>query len=124
MPYSARRVPVIDVGFVDALKRGSVRIRPALARLTTSHAVFADGTSDEFDVIIAATGFTTGLAELIDDPSVLDDAGEPVGLAGEATARPGLFFTGYVHSLRGHLFEANRTSRRLARTVREYLNGS
>jgi hypothetical protein len=52
---------------------------------------------------------------------VLDDAGEPIDPCGGSTARPGLFFTGYVHSLRGHLFEANRTSRRLARTVSSYL---
>ena len=28
---------------------------------------------------------------------------------------------GFVHSLRGHLFEANLTSRRLARQVQAYL---
>jgi hypothetical protein len=32
-----------------------------------------------------------------------------------------LYFVGFVHSLRGHLFEANRASRRLARNVRSYL---
>lgn len=124
MPYSARRVPVIDVGFVAALKRGSVRLRPALVRLTATGAVFADGTSDELDVVIAATGFRTGLEELVDAPGVLDESGEPVDPSGQPTARPGLFFTGYVHSLRGHLFEANRTSRRLGQTVAEYLQGS
>ena len=40
----------------------------------------------------------------------------------EPTARPGLFFLGYGHSLRGHLFEANRASRRLAENVAEYLS--
>ena len=121
MPYSARRVPVIDVGFVAALKRGSVRIRPALVRLTATGAAFADGTTEDVDVVIAATGFRTGLEELLDDPAVLDESGEPVGASGEATVRPGLFFTGYVHSLRGHLFEANRASRRLVRSVGNHL---
>ena len=122
LPYSARRVPVIDVGFVAALKRGSVQIRPALARLTRTGAVFADGRADDVDVVIAATGFRTGLQELLNDPDVIDESGEPVGACGEPTTRPGLFFTGYVHSLRGHLFEANRTSRKLARTVAGYLS--
>jgi putative flavoprotein involved in K+ transport len=121
MPYSARRVPVIDVGFVDMLRRGRVRIRPALVRLTANGAAFADGSSESVDTIIAATGFRTGLADLLDAADVLDDYGEPRDGAGSPTARPGLFFTGYVHSLRGHLFEANRTSRRLARTVQAYL---
>jgi hypothetical protein len=32
-----------------------------------------------------------------------------------------MFFMGYTHSLRGHLFEANLASRSLARNVERYL---
>jgi len=121
-PYSTRRVPLIDVGFVDALKRGAVKIRPALERLTETAAVFADGSTERFDAIIAATGFTTGLESLIDAPGALDEGGEPRDASGEPTAHPGLYFVGFTHSLRGHLFEANRASRRLARNVGRYLS--
>jgi putative flavoprotein involved in K+ transport len=120
-PYSRRRVPLIDVGFVDALKRGRVAVKPAVERLTETGAVFADGTDGQFDAIIAATGFTTGLESLIDAPGAIDEAGEPLGASGEPTAHPGLYFVGFTHSLRGHLFEANRASRRLARHVARYL---
>jgi putative flavoprotein involved in K+ transport len=120
-PYSRRRVPLIDVGFVDALKRGRVAVRPAVERLTETGAVFADGTDGQFDAIIAATGFTTGLESLIDARGAIDEAGEPLGASGEPTAHPGLYFVGFTHSLRGHLFEANRASRRLARHVARYL---
>ncbi len=124
VPYTTRRVPLIDVGFVDALKRGRVKVRPALERLTPNDAVFADGTTEPFDAIIAATGFTTGLESLIDMPDVLDGLGEPRGASGEPTAHPGLYFVGFTHSLRGHLFEANRASRRLARNVERYLKAA
>jgi len=120
-PYTTRRVPLIDVGFVEALRRGQVKVKPALERLTPTDAVFADGTSEPFDAIIAATGFTTGLESLIDAPGALDDLGEPRGSSGEPTAHPGLYFIGFIHSLRGHLFEANRASRRLAKNVARYL---
>jgi putative flavoprotein involved in K+ transport len=120
-PYTSRRVPLIDVGFVDALKRGRVKVRPALERLTPTGAVFADGTSEPFDAIIAATGFTTGLESILDVSNVLDEHGEPRGTSGEPTTQPGLYFVGFTHSLRGHLFEANRASRRLARNVGRYL---
>src|SRR5262249_37147283 len=40
MPYSAHRVPVIDVGFVAMLKRGLVHIRPAVTGLTPDRAIF------------------------------------------------------------------------------------
>lgn len=120
-PFSARRVPVIDVGFVSALKRHLVQIRPALARLTATGAVFEDGSAEPFDAIIAATGFSTGLNELLETKDVLNDSDEPVDLSGQPTGRPGIFFMGYTHSLRGHLFEANLASRRLARNVERYL---
>jgi putative flavoprotein involved in K+ transport len=121
MPYSARRIPVIDVGFLGVLKRGLVHIRPALASLTPDGAVFQDGSTESFDAIIAATGFHTGLDALLETEAVLNAAHEPIDSSGQPTARPGLFFLGYIHSLRGHLFEANLASRRLARNVARYL---
>jgi putative flavoprotein involved in K+ transport len=124
MPYAAQRVPVIDVGFAAMLKRGRVRVRPAVTRLTATGAMFADGTTGSFDAIIAATGFRTRLREILATPEVLDSSGEPLDPSGGPTRRPGLFFIGYVHSLRGHLFEVNRASRRLARTIGAYLGGA
>ncbi len=120
-PYTTKRVPLIDVGFVDALKRRRVTVKPAVSALTPTGAVFADGTSEAFDAIVAATGFATGLESLLDVPGALDEAGEPRAPSGEPTAWPGLYFTGFIHSLRGHLFEANRASRRLAQYVERYL---
>jgi putative flavoprotein involved in K+ transport len=120
-PYSASSVPVIDVGFVDMLKRGRIHIRPQLDRLGESGAIFADGRAEPFEVVIAATGFRTGLDQLIDLPGALDSRGEPAFPSGHTTAFPGLYFIGYTHSLRGHLFEANRDSRRLAKKIAEYL---
>lgn len=120
-PFSSKRVPLINVGFVEAVKRGIVQIRPALARLTATGAVFADGVEEPFDAVIAATGFSTGLADLLGADGVLDESGEPIGASGFPTGRPGLYFMGFTHSLRGHLFEANLASRRLAKNVATYL---
>jgi cation diffusion facilitator CzcD-associated flavoprotein CzcO len=119
--YTTKRIPIIDVGFVRALARGLVTIRAAVERLTSDGAVFADGSSEPFDAIVAATGFTTGLERMIDVPGVLDAHGEPIARSGEPTLAPGLYFMGFVHTLRGHLFEANLASRRLARNVERYL---
>lgn len=120
-PYSKKRIPLIDVGFVKVLKQGRIAVKPAVERLTDTGVRFAGGAGEPYDAIVAATGFTTGLESLLDAPDTLDEAFEPRGLAGEPTARPGLYFVGFCHSLRGHLFEANRASRRLAANVRRYL---
>lgn len=120
-PFSSKRVPVIDVGFVKAVKAGEINIRPAVTQLTPTGALFADGKSESFDAIIAATGFGSDLANILEPGDVLDKSGEPVAVSGFPTSKPGLFFTGFVHSLRGHLFEANLASRRVARNVERYL---
>jgi hypothetical protein len=98
-----------------------VKVAPALESLTQTGVVFANGSTDSFHAIVAATGFGPGLESLIDLPDVLNGLGEPLGASGEPTAYPGLYFVGFVHSLRGHLFEANRASRRMARHVERYL---
>jgi hypothetical protein len=113
---------VIDVGFVQAVKDGLITIRPALKSLTSGGVVFADGKSEPYDAVIAATGFRTGLPELLGTNDVLNHAGEPLAASGSTTSQPGLFFTGFTHSLRGHLFEANLASKRLAKNVRAYLD--
>jgi putative flavoprotein involved in K+ transport len=121
LPYSARRVPVIDVGFVRELKQGRIKIRPELMRLTATQAIYGNGGAEPFDAIIAATGFTTGLDSLLENTAVLDDSAEPADASGEPTLSAGLYFLGYTHSLRGHLFEANRDSHKLAANVDRYL---
>jgi hypothetical protein len=112
---------VIDVGFVNVVKRGLLQIRPELVCLTPTQAVYADGRSEPFDAVIAATGFTTGLDSLLETSQALNHLNEPADSAGEPTSCPGLFFIGFTHSLRGHLFEANRASRKLAANVDRYL---
>jgi cation diffusion facilitator CzcD-associated flavoprotein CzcO len=100
-PFVFKRPPVIDVGFLDALIRGRIRVRPAVTRLTPTGAVFADGTEEPFDAVVAATGYRT--AELAD------------------ASAPGVFRIGYRESVRGALFEINRDSRTLAREIATYL---
>jgi hypothetical protein len=120
-PYTTKRIPLIDVGFVNALKHGRIAIKPAVDRLTADGVVFSDGSAERYDAIIAATGFSTGLEALLDLPGVLDPVGEPLAPSADPTMWPGLYFIGFTHSLRGHLFEANLAARRLARNVRRYL---
>ena len=117
-PFTARRPAVIDVGFLGVLKAGLVTVRPALTRLTREGVVYADGSSEEVDVVVVATGFGTGLASVLRDvPGIVDEHGQPVGRSGKPTAAAGLYFIGFDETIRGHLFEARRESKRLARSI-------
>jgi len=117
-PFTARRPAVIDVGFLGVLKAGLVTVRPALERLASGGVEYADGSSEEMDIVVVATGFGTGLESVLRDvPGVVDASGQPLARSGRPTAAPGLYVIGFDETIRGHLFEARRESKRLARTI-------
>jgi cation diffusion facilitator CzcD-associated flavoprotein CzcO len=108
-----RRIPLIDVGTIAAIKRGEIAVRPGVARLTEAGALFADGGEETFDAVVLATGFRPALAELVDVPDTLDDEGYP--RTGAAT--PGLFFVGYRVVATGLLREIGIEAERVASTI-------
>jgi putative flavoprotein involved in K+ transport len=112
-----RYVPLQDVGIVRDVVAGRVRPVAAVQSFTTTSVLLADGTSVEPEVVIAATGYETGLRELFDDPSLFDETGVPL-VHGGAPARPGLFFAGYDVTLGGMLRQVAIESRRVARAIR------
>ncbi|WP_127505431.1 flavin-containing monooxygenase [Actinoplanes solisilvae] len=111
-----RYVPLQDVGIVRDVLAGRVRPIAAVQGFTPSSVLLADGTSIEPDVVIAATGYGTGLRDLFEEPALFDETGVPLVHAG-AAARPGLYFIGYDVTLGGMLRQAAIESRRVARAV-------
>jgi putative flavoprotein involved in K+ transport len=111
-PFAARRPPVIDVGFLAQLKSGRIEVKPPVDSFTTTGVTTADGVSEDYDVVIAATGFRSRLPELLDVPGALDELGCPAG-----SVPRGLHFVGFRESVRGALFEISRDSRAVARQI-------
>lgn len=120
-PFTARRPALIDTGFLRELARGRVDVRPEVERFDGGDVVFVDGSRDRFAVVVAATGFRTGLERILPIPGLVGNAGQPLWQSGRPTSVPGLFFVGFDETVRGHLFEANRESRRLAHEIQRYL---
>jgi cation diffusion facilitator CzcD-associated flavoprotein CzcO len=121
-PFAARRPAVIDVGFLEKLKLGQVEVRTAPEQFTANGVVFANGSEEPFEAVIAATGFDSGLRRLLALQDAVGDDGRPRFRSGRPTAYPGLYFIGFDETTRGVLFEAKRDSVRLARAVRRYLS--
>jgi putative flavoprotein involved in K+ transport len=110
--------PVVDGGFVDALRAGRVTLVAALAGFEGEEVVLADGTRLRPDVVVAATGYRHGLEPLVGHLGVLDESGRPTRIDGTADpAAPGLFFNGYWLPLPGQLTGMRITSRRIGREV-------
>jgi len=115
-PFINDRPPVIDVGFLRNLKAKRITARPDLRRFTNDGVEYADGREEAFDVVILATGFTTGLERILKVPETLDASGAP-RRASPGSTPPGLYFIGYRQTNRGLLFETEIDSRRLATAI-------
>lgn len=120
-PFSARRIPVIDVGFIRHLKGGRISIRPDVRCFSQDGAEFTDGSFDHFDAVILATGYTSGLRELIDIPAVVNARELPEAPCASRTACEGLYFMGYFESHRGVLYETALASQRLVPLIADDL---
>jgi cation diffusion facilitator CzcD-associated flavoprotein CzcO len=85
---------ILDKPVIDAIKQRRIEIIAAVDSFDATRVVLADRTRLEPDVVIAATGYTTGLEPLVGHLGVLDENGVPLIHAGPAAA-PGLRFIGY-----------------------------
>jgi cation diffusion facilitator CzcD-associated flavoprotein CzcO len=114
------RVPLIDVGTLDRIRDGSIKISAGIDRLTPEGVMFVDGRSENFDAIILATGFRPDLHRLMPDvEGVLDKHGMPL-VTGRATDAPGLYFCGQITSPTGQLREIGLEAQRIADAAKRY----
>jgi cation diffusion facilitator CzcD-associated flavoprotein CzcO len=97
------RVPLIDVGTLDAIRDGRIKLRGDIASFTRECVHFKESPAERFDAVILATGFRPDLRPLLPDAkAVLSATGAPL-VSGRATAEPGLFFCGAIPSALGQL---------------------
>ncbi|MGI9578881.1 MAG: flavin-containing monooxygenase [Microthrixaceae bacterium] len=58
--------PLVADGIVDAMRNGSIEVVAPVERLEADRVVFSDGGTAFVDAVISATGFRTGLGDLLD----------------------------------------------------------
>jgi putative flavoprotein involved in K+ transport len=111
-------VPIVDVGFLDALKSGAITVVPAVEGFEHDRVLLADGSARRADVVVAATGYRRGLNGLVGHLGVLDAGGRPtVRGAASHPAAPRLWFTGYTNPISGMFRELGIDAKRIARAV-------
>ncbi|TML87761.1 MAG: NAD(P)/FAD-dependent oxidoreductase [Actinobacteria bacterium] len=106
-------IPILDVGFVAAVRERRVEVVAAVESLDGDEVVLADGKRIRPDVVLAATGFKAGLEPLVGHLGVLNERGVPRG----REPLPGLHFIGYFPTLSGMLRLIAIDARALARRV-------
>lgn len=122
-PYSQFRrtgtIPVLDHGFVAAVRAGRIRIRPGVVRLDATEVVHEDGTRSRPDAVIAATGYDAGLEPILGPLGLLDERGLPtIGSRGGTGAAGNLYVVGLAILLSGYLREIGRDTRQVAAAIR------
>jgi putative flavoprotein involved in K+ transport len=115
---STGTTPILDVGIVDAVRRGRVEVVAAVEGFDGDDVLLADGAHIAPDVVIAATGFRAGLDGLAGHLDVLGPRGLPKQTDGEP-ALPGLWFVGFTPTLGGQLREGSIAARKVAAALAE-----
>ncbi len=113
------RIPVIDVGTVQLLKGGHVRIFGEIDRLTADGVVFKDGKEAQFDAVVLATGFRPALDSFLVDVRAVTDSRKYPCEYGRRTSLPGLYFCGFHNVATGLLREIGREAIWIARDIAE-----
>ena len=118
------RFPAIDRGFRRWVTRGSILLRPDIARLEGRRAHFVDGSQSEVDAIVCATGYRYETPFL---PAAVPRArqGYPLAVDGECVGCKGLFVVGTPCAVRadsqfihGAVADAEVIARRIAKRLR------
>ena len=109
-----KRVPIIDIGTLDAIRDGKIKLRGDVASFARDSIAFKQSPAERFDAIILATGFRPDLRPLLPDAQgVLNETGAPL-VSGKATAEPGLFFCGAIPSALGQFRQIGIEATRIA----------
>ena len=111
------RIPLIDVGTIDLIRRGRTTVRPGIERFTWDGVVFTDGCRRRFDVVVLATGYRPRVDTFLRNASAaLGPDGAPL-TSGRESPIPGLYFCGYRVSPTGILREIGREAGRIATAI-------
>jgi len=110
-------IPLIGFHLVDAIRADLIRVRPALVSFTSSGVRFLDGTEEEFDDVILATGFHAAVQPLGARVS-LDERGFARRSDRVTSADlPGLWFIGHNYDAAGGLRNIARDAPLIAQRV-------
>jgi cation diffusion facilitator CzcD-associated flavoprotein CzcO len=112
---------ILDKPVIDAIRQRRIEIVGAVASFDTTSVVLANRSRLHPNVVIAATGYTTGLEPLVGHLHVLDERGVPL-IHGGAASAPGLRFIGYEPrpAQIGHIgAEATRAAKQIRKELKK-----
>jgi indole-3-pyruvate monooxygenase len=111
------KAPVLDIGIVQLIREGRVRIFAGVDRIEGATVHFTDGRSEAFDAVVAGTGYERNCAQILEagqhrisDLRVRIDKQRYFG-------EDGLYFCGYWVSPTGQIREIARDAKKIAADI-------
>jgi len=127
-------VPILYGPFADDVRTGRIKIVGPIQKISgpTVHVQSTVGATVQNndnatitlqpDVIVAGTGFYTGIPELVQIPGITDERGRPkISGDQELEEAPRLYFIGQINPLSGQLREIRIEAGRIVRKIRKQL---
>jgi putative flavoprotein involved in K+ transport len=111
-------IPVIDVGLIDAVRRGEVEVVGGVEGFDGRDVLLAGGDRIQPEAVIVATGWSRALEPLVGRYGVLGKKGRPTVHGPQTHANaPRMYFIGYSNPISGMFRELNIDSRRIAKAI-------
>jgi indole-3-pyruvate monooxygenase len=109
--------PVLDLGTLQLIRKGCIRIKGDLDHIEGRTIHFADGQQEDFDALVAAIGYERNCAEFLQvDNERFDDLRLPIGRQ-VFFGRDGLYFCGFWVGPTGQIREIARDAKKIAKDI-------
>ncbi|RYY46623.1 MAG: NAD(P)/FAD-dependent oxidoreductase [Chitinophagaceae bacterium] len=110
-------IPVLDIGTVKHIRKGHIKIYGEIEQIERNTIYFSDGKQEDFDAIVACTGFDRGNTEILEvDKSRFEDLKNSVGKQ-KYFGKDGLYFCGFWVGPTGHIREITLDAQRIAKDI-------
>jgi len=115
------RVPILDIGTIAMVKAGRIQVQPGVKSVRGRVVQFANGTEEQYDAMVLATGYTTGLGRIVHNFGAIADPRQRPHRFAEETAIPGLYFVGFRNPATGALREIALEAPKVAASLKAKL---
>ncbi len=104
------KVPVIDIGTVDLIKKGQVKVLPGIKKFSQDSILFFNNEEIKLDAVLVCTGYKSNITDFIEDAeSIIDADGNPKEIC-SSNKHKGLYFLGFDPRVNGVLWSIKKDS--------------
>ncbi|KAK9165574.1 hypothetical protein Scep_000765 [Stephania cephalantha] len=111
------KTPVLDVGTLDRIKTGQIKVVPSIHKFTTTGVEFSDGRVEEFGSVILATGYRSNVCSWLKEAEFFNQKGYPQNpFPNSWKGKKGLYSVGFTgRGLSAESMDAKKVAEDIAR---------